>query len=105
MTHRISIHGRRVLCSCGATASSRNGAWLQWWKSEHLATRPQTPPAAQKPVFLTVAQCADTMCVSKMTVYRLMKRGELPSAKFGGTYRVTEAALSDYIRRAFGESA
>lgn len=33
--------------------------------------------------FLTVAEVADIMRVSKMTVYRLVHSGELPAVRFG----------------------
>ena len=38
--------------------------------------------------FLTVAEVAAIMRVSKMTVYRLVHAGELPAIRFGRSYRV-----------------
>ena len=38
--------------------------------------------------FLTVAEVAELMRVSKMTVYRLVHSGELPAVRFGRSYRV-----------------
>lgn len=43
--------------------------------------------------FLTVAEVADMMRVSKMTVYRLVHSGELPAIRFGRSFRVPEAAV------------
>lgn len=43
--------------------------------------------------FLTVAEVADTMRVSKMTVYRLIHAGELPAIRFGHSFRVPESAV------------
>jgi excisionase family DNA binding protein len=43
--------------------------------------------------FLTVAEVADTMRVSRMTVYRLVHSGELPAIRFGRSFRVPEAAV------------
>ena len=37
--------------------------------------------------FLTVAEVAELMRVSKMTVYRLVHSGELPAVRFGRSYR------------------
>ena len=37
--------------------------------------------------FLTVAEVADMMRVSKMTVYRLVHSGELPAIRFGRSFR------------------
>ena len=44
--------------------------------------------------FLTVAEVAELMRVSKMTVYRLVHAGELPAVRFGRSYRVPETAVS-----------
>ncbi|KXC04561.1 helix-turn-helix domain-containing protein [Microbacterium hominis] len=49
--------------------------------------------------FLTVAEVADIMRVSKMTVYRLVHAGELPAVRFGRSYRVPETAVTDAVRR------
>lgn len=43
--------------------------------------------------FLTVAEVAELMRVSKMTVYRMVHAGELPAVKFGRSYRVPESAV------------
>lgn len=48
--------------------------------------------------FMTVAEVADLMRVSKMTVYRLVHSGELPATQFGRSYRVPENAVHEYIR-------
>lgn len=43
--------------------------------------------------FLTVAEVADMMRVSKMTVYRMVHAGELPAIRFGRSFRVPESAV------------
>ncbi len=43
--------------------------------------------------FLTVAEVADTMRVSRMTVYRLVHSGDLPAIRFGRSFRVPESAV------------
>ncbi|MEG9249296.1 helix-turn-helix domain-containing protein [Arthrobacter sp. Soc17.1.1.1] len=50
--------------------------------------------------FLTVAEVADLMRVSKMTVYRLVHAGELPAVQFGRSYRVPESAVGNFLRSA-----
>ncbi len=50
------------------------------------------------PPFLTVAEVADRMRVSKMTVYRLVHSGELPAVRFGRSFRVQRGAVEDLIR-------
>ena len=54
--------------------------------------------------FLTVAEVAATMRVSKMTVYRLVHSGELPAVRVGRSFRVPEKAVHDYLRAAFIEA-
>jgi excisionase family DNA binding protein len=51
--------------------------------------------------FLTVAEVASVMRVSKMTVYRLVHAGELPAVRVGRSFRVPEQAVHDYLREAF----
>ena len=51
--------------------------------------------------FLTVAEVAATMRVSKMTVYRLVHNGELPAVRVGRSFRVQEDAVDEYLRRSF----
>ena len=51
--------------------------------------------------FLTVAEVAARMRVSKMTVYRLVHGGELPAARVGRTFRVPRRAVEDHLRGAY----
>ena len=55
--------------------------------------------------FLTVAEVASVMRVSKMTVYRLVHSGTLPAVQVGRSYRVPEKAVHDYLRQAYVETA
>ena len=55
--------------------------------------------------FLTVAEVATVMRVSKMTVYRLVHDGELPAVRVGRSFRVPEQAVRDYLRDSFVETA
>ncbi|MHA7279418.1 helix-turn-helix domain-containing protein [Arthrobacter sp. MDT2-2] len=50
--------------------------------------------------FLTVAEVAELMRVSRMTVYRLVHAGDLPAVQFGRSYRVPESAVGEFLRRA-----
>ncbi len=54
--------------------------------------------------FLTVAEVAALMRVSKMTVYRLVHSGELTAVRVGRSFRVPEKAVHDYLRDAFIEA-
>jgi excisionase family DNA binding protein len=51
--------------------------------------------------FLTVAEVAALMRVSKMTVYRLVHSGELPAVRVGKSFRVPEKAVHDYLDNAY----
>ena len=54
--------------------------------------------------FLTVAEVAAVMRVSRMTVYRLVHAGDLASVQIGRSFRVPESAVHDYLRGAFTEA-
>lgn len=54
--------------------------------------------------FLTVAEVAKLMRVSKMTVYRLVHSGELQAVQIGRSFRVPEQAVHDYLRAAYIEA-
>jgi excisionase family DNA binding protein len=51
--------------------------------------------------FLTVAEVATIMRVSKMTVYRLVHSGELEAVRVGRSFRVPEQAVNQYLKDAF----
>ncbi len=53
--------------------------------------------AQQRPRFVTVAEVAELMRVSTMTVYRLIKAGDLPAVRFGKSYRIDEADVDAYL--------
>ena len=66
-------------------------------------------PAGPRPdlrgvTFLTVAEVATLMRVSKMSVYRLIHAGELEAVRFGRSFRVPESAVNAYLRDAFFET-
>ncbi len=46
---------------------------------------------------LTVAEVAGAMRVSNMTVYRLIKSGELPAVRVGKNYRLRETDLERFL--------
>jgi excisionase family DNA binding protein len=47
--------------------------------------------------FLTVAEVAQILRVSTMTVYRLVKAGQLGSTRVGKSYRISEGDLDRYL--------
>ncbi len=56
---------------------------------------------AENGTFLTVAEVAEIMRVSKMTVYRLVHAGELPAVRVGRSFRVHESAVKTYLDSSF----
>ena len=60
-----------------------------------------TPGDMSEAQFLTIAEVAAKMRVSKMTVYRLVHGGDLPAVRVGRSFRVTEKDVNDYIQRSF----
>jgi len=61
-------------------------------------------PELSEVKFLTVAEVAAVMRVSKMTVYRMVHSAELPAVRVGRSFRVPEKAVHDYLRSAFIEA-
>ena len=55
--------------------------------------------------FLTVAEVASIMRVSKMTVYRMVHAGELPAIRVGRSFRVPEDEVHKYLRSSFIDTA
>ena len=51
--------------------------------------------------FHTVAEVAAMMRVSKMSVYRLIRSGELESVRFGRSFRVEQRAVDAYLRGSY----
>lgn len=46
---------------------------------------------------LTVGEVAETMRVSNMTVYRLIKSGQLGAVRVGKNYRIRESDVTRYL--------
>ena len=51
--------------------------------------------------YLTVAEVASMLRVSTMTVYRLIKAGELASVRVGRSYRLCEGAVDRFVGKGF----
>jgi excisionase family DNA binding protein len=63
--------------------------------------RSAEPTAISQVQFLTVAEVAKMMRVSKMTVYRLVHSGEMPAVRVGKSFRVPEKAVHTYLENAY----
>jgi excisionase family DNA binding protein len=49
---------------------------------------------------LRVKEVADALSVSNMTIYRLIRDGELRAVRVGHGWRISEGDLSAYLERA-----
>jgi excisionase family DNA binding protein len=54
--------------------------------------------------FLTVQEVATTLRVSSMTVYRLIKSGELAAVRVGRSFRVREEDVDTYLAQRFTQT-
>jgi excisionase family DNA binding protein len=61
-----------------------------------------TSPARSR--FLTPAEVAEQLRVSSMTVYRLIKSGELRAARIGKSYRISEDDVDAYLQSRFSDA-
>ena len=106
------------------STSKERGSARTGGKRSEAATKPTPPPqrakksdpaSSARPTavddaglsevrFLTVAEVASVMRVSKMTVYRLVHGGELPAVRVGRSFRVPDQAVHDYLRAAYIEA-
>lgn len=57
----------------------------------------------QAPRFLTVAEVAELLRVSKMTVYRMVHAGEIPAVRVGRSFRVPQLAVEELLSNGVGD--
>ncbi|HEX2026047.1 MAG TPA: helix-turn-helix domain-containing protein [Actinomycetota bacterium] len=54
--------------------------------------------------FITVNEVAQLLRVSKMTVYRLIRQGDLPAVRIGRGYRLREEDVHRYLDSRYTEA-
>jgi excisionase family DNA binding protein len=54
--------------------------------------------------YLTVAEVAELMRVSTMTVYRLIKAGDLAAVRVGKSYRIKEDDVDQFLAKRYTEA-
>jgi len=47
---------------------------------------------------LNVVEAADYIGISKITLYKLLRKGEVPARKFGNQWRISKAALDEFLK-------
>jgi excisionase family DNA binding protein len=60
--------------------------------------------SSARPRLLTPAEVAEQLRVSSMTVYRLIKSGELRAARIGKSYRISEDDVDAYLQSRFSDA-
>ncbi len=64
----------------------------------------QLPQQPERSRFLTVAEVAALLRVSTMTVYRLIKAGQLAAVRVGKSYRVREDDVDRYLASTYTQA-
>lgn len=71
---------------------------VQW---AQIPQADQPPPAPESPpTFMTVGEVSEALRLSKMSVYRLVHLGVLPSKRVGRSFRIERAAYETYLANA-----
>ncbi len=65
---------------------------------------PSLAAPASRPRLLTPNEVAELLRVSSMTVYRLIKAGDLPAARIGKSFRIREADVDAYLQARFSDA-
>lgn len=55
------------------------------------------PSSESRSRFVTVAEVANLLRVSNMTVYRLVQSGQLPAIRVGRSYRIRDDDVDKYL--------
>ena len=76
---------------------SWGGGILLCGMSEPIGTNQTEPTTLVEGRFATVAEVARQLRVSNMTVYRLVKAGQLPAVRVGRGYRIRERDVLKYL--------
>ncbi len=69
-----------------------------------MADRSTQRSASSRPGFLTPREVAEALRVSDMTVYRLIKSGELRALRIGKSFRISEDDFDRYLADRFTEA-
>lgn len=64
----------------------------------------ELPQQPERTRFLTVAEVASELRVSTMTVYRLIKAGQLAAVRVGKSYRVREEDVDRYLASTYTQA-
>ncbi len=65
---------------------------------------PRVQPNENQSRFVTVAEVADQLRVSNMTVYRLVQSGQLPAVRVGRSYRIRDIDVDRFLANQYTEA-
>ena len=79
------------------------------WGYPRTRATPYNPPIVRREPFtearlLTVNEVAELLRVSRMTVYRLIKTGEMPALRVGRNYRLREEDVHSFLMERYTEA-
>jgi len=84
--------------TCGKTTGAIHGTPYP------LQSRTVTSNPFTEARLLTVNEVADLLRVSRMTVYRLIKTGEMSAIRVGRNYRLREEDVHSYLMERYTEA-
>ena len=96
MAHQVTATTHFTLDTTGIEAYPPNQRTEMWGD--------RVSQSFSKARFLTVQEVADLMRVSSMTVYRLIKAGELPAVRVGRSFRVRDEDVDRYLGSRYTEA-
>jgi len=62
-----------------------------------MARRSRTPNAGRTSPVMTVDQVASYLQMNRLTVYRYVREGKIPAAKFGKLYRILKTDVDRFL--------
>src|SRR5690606_13292056 len=93
--HCLAEHGHAVTGPASGLADPSRSEPTTGEAGTGLGGEPMAPIDHDR--LWTVAEVADHMRVSNMTVYRLIKSGELPAIRVGKNYRIRGRELAAFL--------
>ena len=87
----------RQLASVAVSVDNTRRDGVRWVYRRVRSREYRVANGLSKSRFLTVQEVADVMRVSSMTVYRLIKSGELAAVRVGRSFRVSDVDVDQYL--------
>jgi excisionase family DNA binding protein len=57
-----------------------------------------TNQVTPQPEFLTIEEVAQKLKVTKVTIYRMARKGKIPAVKFGKSWRVSSELITELLK-------